>query len=52
MLIGESQQPRINGNADSAVELDATTDKITGQFSELLNNDFTVSIEAKWYTTY
>ena len=36
-----------NGNSNSAVELDDASDKITGQFSELLNNDFTVSIWAK-----
>jgi len=46
-LSGVSTTSDKNGNADSAVELDATTDKITGQFSELLNNDFTVSIWAK-----
>ena len=40
-----------NGNANSAVELDAASDKITGQFSELLNNDFTVSIWAKLNTS-
>jgi len=36
-----------NGNANSAVELDDVTDRITGQFSELLDDDFTVSLWAK-----
>ena len=40
-----------NGNSNSAVELDDASDKITGQFSELLNNDFTVSIWAKLNTS-
>tara|TARA_Y100001958_G_C20967436_1_gene363805 strand:+ start:21 stop:722 length:702 start_codon:yes stop_codon:yes gene_type:complete len=40
-----------NGNVNSAVELDDASDKITGQFSELLNNDFTVSIWAKLNTS-
>ena len=36
-----------NGNSNSAIEVDDATDRITGHFSELLNDDFTVSIWAK-----
>mgnify|MGYP001452021389 CR=1 FL=1 len=36
-----------NGNANSAVELDDATDRITGQFSEVLDDDFTTSLWAK-----
>ena len=46
-LSGATATSDKNGNANSAVELDAITERITGNFSELLNNDFTVSIWAK-----
>lgn len=36
-----------NGNSNSAIEVDDVSDRITGQFSDLLNDDFTVSIWAK-----
>ena len=36
-----------NGNANSAVQLDSQGEIISGQFSELLDDDFTVSIWAK-----
>ena len=46
-LNGAASTSDKNENANSAVELDAITEEITGNFSELLNNDFTVSIWAK-----
>ena len=36
-----------NGNANGAVEIDDATDRITGNFSELLDDDFTISLWAK-----
>lgn len=46
-LSGAASTSDKNENSNSAVEFDDADDKITGQFSELLNNDFTVSIWAK-----
>ena len=36
-----------NGIANGAVEIDDATDRITGNFSELLDDDFTISLWAK-----
>jgi len=51
-LSGASATSDKNGAANSAVELDNAGDKITGQFSELLNNDFSVSLWAKLNSSY
>ena len=50
-LSGVSTTSDKNGNANSAVEIDDAADRITGQFSELLNNDFTISLWAKLNTS-
>ena len=46
-LSGATSTSDKNENANSAVELDDDTDRITGQFSEVLDDDFTVSLWAK-----
>ena len=46
-LSGATATTDKNGNSNSAIEVDDATDRITGQFSDLLNDDFTVSIWAK-----
>ena len=46
-LSGATATTDKNGNSNSAVEVDDVSDRITGQFSDLLNDDFTVSIWAK-----
>ena len=51
-LSGASASSDKNGTANSAVELDDATDRITGEFSENLNNDFTVSLWAKLNNSY
>ena len=51
-LSGATATSDKNGNANSAIEVDDATDRITGQFSELLDDDFTVSIWAKLNSSY
>jgi len=51
-LSGASATSDKNGTANSAVELDDASDRITGEFSEILNNDFTVSLWAKLNNSY
>ena len=51
-LSGAEETTDKNGTANSAVELDDAGDKITGQFSELLDDDFTVSLWAKLNSSY
>ena len=51
-LSGATATSDKNGNANSAIEVDDATDRITGQFSDLLNDDFTVSIWAKLNSSY
>ena len=46
-LSGATATTDKNGNSNSAIEVDDVSDRITGQFSDLLNDDFTVSIWAK-----
>ena len=46
-LSGATATTDKNGNSNSAIEVDDATDRITGQFSDLLNDDFTVSIWAQ-----
>ena len=46
-LSGATATTDKNGNSNSAIEVNDATDRITGQFSDLLNDDFTVSIWAK-----
>ena len=46
-LSGAASTSDKNENANSAVELDDATDRITGQFSEVLDDDFTISLWAK-----
>ena len=46
-LSGATATTDKNGNSNSAIEVDDATDRITGQFSDLLNDDFTISIWAK-----
>ena len=46
-LSGATATADKNGNSNSAIEVDDATDRITGQFSDLLNDDFTVSIWAQ-----
>ena len=51
-LSGAEETTDKNGTSNSAVELDDAGDKITGQFSELLDDDFTVSLWAKLNSSY
>ena len=51
-LSGAEETTDKNGTANSAVELDDAGHKITGQFSELLDDDFTVSLWAKLNSSY
>ena len=51
-LSGAEASSDKNGTANSAVELDDAGDKITGQFSQLLNVDFTISLWAKLNSSY
>ena len=46
-LSGATATTDKNGNSNSAIEVNDATDRITGQFSDLLNDDFTVSIWAQ-----
>ena len=46
-LSGATATTDKNGNSNSAIEVNDATDRITGQFSDLLNDDFTISIWAK-----
>ena len=47
ILNGVTSTTDKNGNANGAVEIDDATDRITGNFSELLDDDFTISLWAK-----
>ena len=46
-LSGATATTDKNGNSNSAIVVDDVSDRITGQFSDLLNDDFTVSIWAQ-----
>ena len=51
-LSGATTTSDKNGKANSAIELDDAGDKITGQFSVLLNSDFTIILWAKLNDSY